>query len=62
MELIHALLNDPEKMTILISALVVLLDLIFGKIPDKLLPYVGIIRRIVEAYLKSKEAKQKNNG
>jgi hypothetical protein len=55
MEFIQDLLKDPEKTAILISALAVLLDLILGKIPDKLLPYVGIIRRIVEAYLKRKE-------
>jgi cobalamin biosynthesis protein CobD/CbiB len=55
MDFIQDLLKDPEKTAILISALAVLLDLILGKIPDKLLPYVGIIRRIAEAYLKRKE-------
>jgi hypothetical protein len=54
MDIIKDLLNDPEKTAILISASAVFLDLILGKIPDKLLPYVGIIRRIVEAYLKRK--------
>jgi hypothetical protein len=54
MDIIKDLLNDPEKTAMLISASAVFLDLILGKIPDKLLPYVGIIRRIVEAYLKRK--------
>jgi hypothetical protein len=60
MELINELVRDPENLTVLIGSVAVLLDLILGKMPDKLLPYVGIIRRIVEAYLKRKELKNKN--
>jgi hypothetical protein len=60
MELIKELVRDPENLTVLIGSVAVLLDLILGKMPDKLLPYVGIIRRIVEAYLKRKELKNKN--
>jgi hypothetical protein len=59
MDIIRDLLNDPEKVTVLIGASAVLLDLVLGKIPDKLLPYIGIIRRIVEAYLKRKEINKK---
>lgn len=54
LEILKSITDDPEKLAVVLGLLVPVIDLILGKIPDKLIPYVGIIRRIVAAYLARK--------
>lgn len=48
------LLKNTELLTALITLIVLVLDLALGRIPDKYVPYVGIIRRIFTKLFKDK--------
>jgi hypothetical protein len=58
LEILKSMVDDPQTLAVLLGVGVTLADLVIGKLPDRLIPYVGIIRRVVAAYLARKTAKE----
>jgi len=54
-DLIDALVNNQDLAAALLAVIVIAFDIIAGKVPDRLMPYIGIVRRISE-YVEKKKA------
>ena len=56
--MLEKFLTDPMVTSIVLGIVLVSLETLLDRIPDKHVPYVGFIRRVIRFYLRRKEERK----